>query len=150
MASVADKLPEQASVAAASGVPWTAIVWFAALLIAGSFPILKHLVQTWATDEDVSHGFFVPVVAGWIAWQRRDRILAMKLKPAWWGLGVMAWGVAQGYIGTLGAELFLQRTSVLILLVGLLLIHGRHGAGAGAGVSAAAAAVHDSDSGGDL
>ena len=66
----------------------------------------------------------MPVVAGWIAWQRRDQILAMKLKPAWWGLGVMLWGVAQGYLGLRGAEFFLQRTSVLFLLVGLLLVLG--------------------------
>jgi exosortase len=124
MASVADKLPEHSQAAPPSAVPWTAIVWFTALLILGSFPILKYLVETWASNEDVGHGFFVPVVAAWIAWQRREQILSMKLKPAWWGLGVMAWGAAQGYIGTLGAELFLQRTSVLILLLGLLLAIG--------------------------
>ncbi len=124
MASVADKLPEHSQAALPRAFPWTAIVWFAALLIVGSFPILKYLVQTWATDEDVGHGFFVPVVAAWIAWQRREQILSMDLKPAWWGLGVMAWGAAQGYVGTLGAELFLQRTSVLILLLGLLLTIG--------------------------
>ena len=70
MASVADNLPQQGHAVAPRTVPWTAIVWFAALLILGSFPILKFLVQTWATDEDVGHGFFVPVVAAWIAWQR--------------------------------------------------------------------------------
>jgi exosortase len=124
MASVADKLPEHSQTALPPAVPWTAIVWFAALLILGSFPILKYLVETWATDEDVGHGFFVPAVAAWIVWQRREQILSMKLKPAWWGLAIMAWGAAQGYIGTLGAELFLQRTSVLILLVGMLLVIG--------------------------
>jgi len=100
------------------------MLWFAALLILGSYPILNHLVQQWATDEDVNHGFLVPLVAAWIAWGRRERILAMKLEPAWWGLGVMAWGAAQAYIGTLGAELFLQRSSFLILLVGALLTVG--------------------------
>src|SRR5580658_8578606 len=124
MASVADNLPQQGHEVASRTVPWTAIVWFAALLILGSFPILKFLVQTWASDEDVGHGFFVPVVALWIAWQRREQILAIKLTPAWWGLCVMAWGAAQAYIGTLGAELFLQRSSVLILLVGILLVVG--------------------------
>src|SRR5579884_3479381 len=99
MASVADQLPERAPAVPARRVPWTAIVWFTALLIAGSYPILKFLVHTWATDEDVGHGFFVPVIAAWIAWQRRERILAMQLKPAWWGLAVMLWGFAQGYVG---------------------------------------------------
>ncbi len=37
---------------------------------------------------------------------------------------MIAWGAAQGYLGTLGAEQFLQRTSVLILLVGVLLSLG--------------------------
>ena len=36
----------------------------------------------------------------------------------------MIWGAAQGYIGRLGADLFLERSSVLILLVGLLLTIG--------------------------
>jgi exosortase len=124
MASVADNLPQRGEAVSPRTVPWTPIIWFAALLILGSFPILKFLVQTWANDEDVGHGFFVPVVAAWIAWQRRDQILAMTLKPAWWGLGIMIWGAAQEYIGTIGADLFLQRSSVLILLVGLLLTIG--------------------------
>ena len=94
------------------------------LLIIAYFPILRHLVEQWSTDEDVSHGFFVPPVAAFIAWQRRDRILALDYHPAWWGLGVMAWAALQGYVGTLGAELFLQRTSFLIALVGLLLVMG--------------------------
>jgi exosortase len=124
MASVADQLPKHGQSVPIRAVPWTEILWFAGLLILGTLPILLPLVNQWATDEDVGHGFFVPVVAAWIAWQRREEILAMTFKPAWWGLGIMAWGVLQGYIGWLGAELFLQRTSVLILLVGMLLVIG--------------------------
>lgn len=124
MASVAEQLPERASSVPLRAVPWAGIAWFTALLIFGSFPILRHLVEQWATDEDVNHGFLVPLVAAWIAWGRRDRILALKLEPAWWGLAVMAWGTAQGYLGWIGAELFLQRTSVLILLLGALLTIG--------------------------
>ena len=124
MASVADQLPEQASSVPVRSVPWTEMAWFGVLLILGSYPILRHLVEQWATDEDVNHGFLVPLVAAWVAWSRRDRILAMKLEPAWWGLAVMAWGAAQGYMGMLGAELFLQRSSFLILLVGMLLTIG--------------------------
>ena len=123
MASVADKLPEQARLAPRR-VSWSAIAWFGALLIIGSYPILKHLVQQWITDDDTTHGFFVPLVAAWIAWERRDKILALDFKPAWWGIAVIVWGAAQGYIGTLGAELFLQRTSFLILLAGSLLVIG--------------------------
>lgn len=124
MASATEPLPQPVSVPAVSAVPWVPIAWFGLLLVIANFPILKHLVEQWASDEDVGHGFFVPVVAGFIAWQRRDEILSLELKPSWWGAAVMLWGVTQGYLGTLMAELFLQRTSVLISLVGLLLLIG--------------------------
>ena len=124
MASVADKLPERARASSTADIPWSSIAWFAALLIAANFPILKSLVVQWSTDEDVGHGFFVPLVAAYIAWQRRDAILALELKPTWWGAAVMLWGAIQGTMGMLAAELFLQRTSLLFLLLGLLLLIG--------------------------
>lgn len=121
MATVTGQLPPRAVVSKTRPIPWLAIAWFAALLIIAYFPILKHLVWQWSTDEDVGHGFFVPVVAAYIAWQRREKILAIEWKPAWWGLGIMLWGLLQSFVGTLGAELFLQRSSFLITLLGLLL-----------------------------
>ena len=116
--------PTSPLVQASAEIPWVALAWFTTLLVAVFFPILKSLVDQWMTDEDVSHGFFVPLVALYIVWQRRDKILALEYKPAWWGLAVMAWGALQAYLGTLAAELFLQRTSFLISLVGLLLVVG--------------------------
>jgi exosortase len=123
MATVTGLIPGQASVKA-RGLSWWALAWFAALLVVVYFPILRHLVEQWSTDEDVGHGFFVLPVAGYIVWQRRERLLEMEWKPAWWGAALMVWGVFQSLIGTLGAELFLQRTAILISLVGLLLVFG--------------------------
>ncbi len=105
-------------------LPWAAIAWFGILLVIAYYPILKHLVEQWWTDPDVGHGFFVPLVAGYIAWTRKDEIMALCWKPAWWGAALLVWGGLQAYIGLLGAELFLQRTAFLISLVGLLLLLG--------------------------
>jgi exosortase len=124
MASAVDQLPDRSPAAPARPMPWPALAWFSVLLIVAYFPVLQHLVWQWSTDEDVSHGFFVPVVAAFIAWQRRDENLAGEYQPAFWGLGVMAWAAFQGYVGVLGAELFLQRTSFLEALLGLLLVVG--------------------------
>src|SRR6202166_729866 len=124
MATVAEQLPGRPPAASAPSISCAAFAWFSALLITAYFAVLKHLVEQWSNDENVSHGFFVPAVALYIAWQRRDSIVAIERKPAWWGLAIMAWGALQGYVGVLGAELFLQRTSFLITLVGLLLVVG--------------------------
>jgi exosortase len=125
MASAADQLPSaQSGAAAPPAISWLGVGWFGLLLIIANYPILSHLVWQWANDEDVGHGFFVPLVAGYIAWQRRDQIRALDLRPNWWGAAIMMWAVLQGYLGILVAELFIQRTSILISLVGLLLLIG--------------------------
>jgi exosortase len=126
MATLADKLTEQVPVKPRA-ISWPAIAWFGILLIAVYFPILSRLVLQWSTDDDVSHGFFVPLVAGYIAWQRRERLLSLDWKPAWWGVALLVWAGLQAYLGMLGAELFLQRTAFLISLVAMLLILGGTG-----------------------
>ena len=123
MATIADKLPQQVP-AKVRTISWPAIAWFGILLIAAYYPILSKLVLQWSNDDDVSHGFFVPVVAGYIAWTRRETLLSLEWKPAWWGIGIVLWATLQGYLGMLGAELFLQRTAFLLSLLGMLLILG--------------------------
>jgi|SRR5581483_6440871 len=126
MASLADKLPEQVP-AKARRISWVAVAWFGILLLAAYFPILNRLVMQWSTDDDVSHGFFVPLVAVYVAWTRREKLLGMEWRPAWWGIGVLVWAACQAYLGMLGAELFLQRTAFLVSLLGVLLILGGTG-----------------------
>ncbi|HEY4361037.1 MAG TPA: exosortase/archaeosortase family protein [Bryobacteraceae bacterium] len=126
MASLADKLSEQAPVAPPTrSIPWAIIAWLTALLIAANYPILKYLALQWWNDEDMTHGFLVPVVAGFLVWERREKLLAMEFKADFrLGIPVLLWGMLQGYLGMIAAELFLQRTSVLIVLVGILLVTG--------------------------
>jgi exosortase len=104
--------------------PWPAIIWFAVLLILCYAPVLLRLINQWSTDEDMGHGFFVPLVAGYMVWQKRDRLLETAAAPSWWGLAVIGYGAVQLYAATLGAELFLARTAFLISLIGVLLFLG--------------------------
>ncbi len=124
MATATGELSGPVPVSKARAMPWGAIAWFTALLIAVYFPILKRLVEQWSTDEDVGHGFFVPVVAGFIVWQRREQLLKIVPKPAWWGALLIVWSIIQSYVGSLGAELFLQRSAFIIGLIGVLLLVG--------------------------
>lgn len=105
-------------------IPWTAIAWFAALLILGYLPVLARLVAQWNNDEDMGHGFFVPIVALYVAWLNKDRFdwQARRTNPL--GLAVVAFSALQLYIGTLGAELFLARTAFLEAVFGSVLYLG--------------------------
>ncbi len=99
-------------------LPWVKLAWFGALIVACYLPILQSLVTQWSTDEDMSHGFFVPVIAGFIIWKKRDELMATKPEPSMWGLALVAWGAVQMILGVLGTELFTSRTAFVITLIG--------------------------------
>src|SRR5580700_7466436 len=125
MATYANSLPEQnAASSEKTQLPWTAIAWFGALLIACYAPLLFGLVRQWATDEDVGHGFFVPLVAGYIVWKRREQLAAKKPVPNYWGLALVLLGAVQMLLGTMGAQIFIARTAFLVSLVGAILFLG--------------------------
>lgn len=75
-------------------------------------------------DPDVGHGIFVPIVAGYIAWQRKDELLSTRFTTNWWGLAIVVYGSFQLMIGTFGAELFLSRTAFVITVIGSVFFLG--------------------------
>jgi len=107
-----------------SDFDWPSIAWFGLLLAVCYAPILAALVKNWNDDADMGHGFFVPIIAGYIAWQKRSQIADIRAQPNWWGLAIVVYGAVQMYIATLGAELFLARTSFVISIIGMVLLLG--------------------------
>jgi exosortase len=103
---------------------WVTIAWVSILLAVCYVPVLTALVSQWNYDPDMGHGFFVPLIAGFIAWKKRDRMAETIPAPNWWGLAIMLWAGFQLYIATLGAELFLARTSFVISIIGAVLLLG--------------------------
>ena len=83
---------------------------------------ISGMIHQWMNDEDMGHGFFVPVIAAWIIWQRREKLLAVPLRPSYWGLALVIWGMVQMLLGSIGAELFLARTAFLISLIGVIIV----------------------------
>jgi exosortase len=123
MATVSSSVSEDRR-ASPPALPWPVIAWFGVLLIACYAPLLWGLARQWATAEDMSHGFFVPIVAGAIAWRRRAEIAAVQAGPNYWGLALAAWGAMQMVLGSLAAQLFAARSAFLISLIGVVLFLG--------------------------
>src|SRR5688572_12357806 len=105
-------------------IPWTSLTWFFGLLVLCYAPVLWRLIDQWNTDEDMGHGFFVPVTAAYIAWQKRHELFALELKASYFGLAIVVFAAVQLWIGTLGAELFLARTAFIEAVVGAVLLLG--------------------------
>jgi exosortase len=92
------------------------------LLIAWLYlPVLVPLVRQWWIDPNFSHGFFVPVFAGYVAWQNRARLAGIPSAPSFWGLPVILLALVLLILGVFGAELFLSRVSLIVLIGGMLI-----------------------------
>jgi exosortase len=103
-------------------LPWWQLVAIGCLLLWMYFPILTHLVSQWWSDPNFSHGFFVPLFSALVIWQERSRLAGMRLEPSWWGMLVLFGGLCILVLGQMGAEIFLARTSLLIVMAGLIVL----------------------------
>jgi exosortase len=101
--------------------PWQAGV-LATLLLWTYGPTLAHLAVQWWSDPNFSHGFFVPLFSVFVIWQERSRFVPLRVQPSWWGLALVAAGLGTLILGQLGAEIFLARVSLLIVLAGLIVL----------------------------
>lgn len=113
-----------AQTSAPSRFSWPVIAWFGGLLLLCYWPILFRMGTQWATDENMGHGFFVPLFAGLVAWQRREELLAEPRTPNPLGLLVVIFGGLLSLVATVGAELFSARLSFVIALFGTVLYLG--------------------------
>jgi exosortase len=98
---------------------WCVILVGLVLLLYAS--VIKDLVLQWWTDADYGHGFFVPLFSGYILWRERDRWTKTEIKPSNFGFVVMLGAIALLLLGSLGAEFFTSRFSLLVLLAGMIL-----------------------------
>ncbi len=97
------------------------------LVIAAAFiflyaAVLTKLVSDWWTDDNYSHGLLVPFVIGCIIWFEFDKLKAARRTPQFWlGSGLILGAILFLLGGTLGAELFTQRISLVIMLAGMVI-----------------------------
>ncbi len=83
--------------------------------------ILPDMVQQWYEDANYSHGFVVPLIAGYFAYERRKELAEALAEPWWPGLLLVVAGLLQLVVGWLGSEFFTMRSSIVVTLCGMTL-----------------------------
>lgn len=99
-------------------------VLIGALILAIYYRVLAKLAMDWWQIPDFSHGFLVPIFAAYLVWVKRESLLETRIAPTWSGVAVVAIGLGVLILGVYGAELFLSRISLVILVAGLVLCFG--------------------------
>ncbi len=84
-------------------------------------PLLISLARQWWNDPNYGHGFFVPMFAGYVLWSERDRWSALPHRANNFGFAIMLFAIGLRVLGMLGAELYIARLSLVILICGIVL-----------------------------
>ena len=103
---------------APSSLVWPRLLVVTLAILAVYAPLFPDLIQEWATFPNLSHGFAVPFIAGYLVWTRRREIAELAESPSWLGLLPAAGGLVFYTAGMLGSEPFLARMSLPITLLG--------------------------------
>jgi exosortase len=98
---------------------WRLLLLLTVLLLL-YFPVLAALVVQWYSNPDYSHGFFVPVVSGYLIWRKRNELRQQGQDGSLWGLFVVLGSLLILLIGQLGADLFTTRIAFLGTILGII------------------------------
>jgi exosortase len=81
---------------------------------------MVKLVNDWYTDPDFSHGFLVPLFSAYLLWTQRHALRSTPVRQSWAGVPLILLSIFTLFLGVYGAELFLSRISLIMLIGGLV------------------------------
>ena len=97
------------------------IALIAAAVLVVFWQVFVRLVDAWIVDGNYSHGFLIIPIALYFVWERREKLVAATPRPTWFGLVVLAFGLATLLAGLWGSELFLSRFALIPVIAGIVL-----------------------------
>jgi len=83
-------------------------------------PIYPELVQDWLAHSDNTHGFLVPIIAGYLAWQKKDKLKLATISISLWGNVVLFLSLATHVLSYAGGLAFPSRVALVLSLLGLI------------------------------
>jgi len=97
------------------------LIFVIAALTGLYLPVLISMAKDWSTNDNYSHGFFIPLISGYMVYSMKEELQQLSIRPANWGIFFVLAGLGQLYVARLGSEYFLQRTSLILVLIGMAL-----------------------------
>jgi exosortase len=95
------------------------------LLAAAHLPALLRMAQTWRDEPEMSHGFLVPIVAGYALWTRRQQFVNRERRVDWRGLCLVILGGLLVAGGMAVHSQFLMAVAFQLSLLGVVFyLHG--------------------------
>lgn len=100
--------------------PLKQIYWFGILTIAYIIAYwipLSGIVNTWATNDDYSYGYLIPVISVYLFWDMRDRLKGLVIQPEWRVFPLLLLFLMISVYGILGSSGNISRPAVPIVFI---------------------------------
>src|SRR4028118_1528861 len=111
--------------AEASWIRTSVFISIAALVALAAFgSALADLPFRWNRQEEYSHGYLIPFIAGWLLWRQRASLAANFGRPSWAGIVLIGLAVLLNIVGELSAIYILAQGGFVLSLFGLSLAIG--------------------------
>lgn len=91
-----------------------------ALLAILYYPVVMDLIAQWSFDTTYGYGYFIPFIAAYLLWLRRDQLAATPRDPSWWGYVFLIVGLTALLVGRIGGIHLIARSSMIAVLFGLV------------------------------
>lgn len=84
--------------------------------------VLSKLGRDWWDDPNYSHGLLVPLIIGYILWSERNLLARTRQRPRYTlGAVLVVFALAGLWAGIAGAELYVQRMALVLMLIGIVI-----------------------------
>jgi exosortase D (VPLPA-CTERM-specific) len=102
---------------------WAALAAMALLLVFIFHDGLGYLLRTWGLKPEYSYAYFVPVIAAFLVWQKRDVLARMPFAGSWGGAALVLLGLALFVLGELSTLFIIVQYAFVLALFGAVLAY---------------------------
>lgn len=102
---------------------WIAVGVLTAFTVYAYLNTLYRVSLNWWSPQ-YSHGYFIPVIAAFLLWMRREPFRDVPMWQRWVGVGIVLLGVAMRSFGARNVIFFLDNISFVPCIVGLFVVVG--------------------------
>lgn len=100
---------------------WTFLAISVFILAFGYAGTFENMLSLWNKSEEYGYAYLIPVITGFLIWQRRFEIQKAGIRSSYAGLVLVAAGGALLFLGLLATTHTLAQYSVVIVIMGLAL-----------------------------
>jgi exosortase D (VPLPA-CTERM-specific) len=94
---------------------WAGALMF--LFIAAYYTPLRAMVNVWATNDDYSYGFLIPVISVYLFWDMRHKVRGLAFRPSWSVLPFLSIFILISIYGILGSSGNISRPAIPIVFM---------------------------------